>query len=338
MQMAIISVFIAFGFTMLVILLLMKWALKYGAIDSTNQRKMNRKVIPRLGGLAVFIGFATAVLLMQELSMHIVGLLIGGSLILLLGIIDDTKGLSIKAKLAGQLVAACAVAVPDFGIRLEFLANPFSDELMTLGLLSIPVTVLWIVSATNAVNLIDRLDGLAGGTTFIVSLTMATVVWIESAFLGSSHVQREAITLTIILAASVLGFLRYNFYPAQILLGNSGSMYLGFSVAILAVIGLLKGAISISNILLFVIILAVPLLDFAIINHYYGISQPDRDHLNQLLMQKGLSHSKVVLCLYGVNTALSLTAIVLTLITPRLDVLFLLMLIIAILVVAIKNN
>ena len=319
MHIPVMAILLAFGLALLFTPLVRKWAFKWGALDCPNQRKVHNRIMPRMGGLAVYISFVTAVVLTQEISMQIAGLLVGGSLVVLLGIIDDIKGVTPRMKLAGQIIAACAV-IP-FGLEVEFLTNPFSDGAIALGLLSIPVTVLWIVSVTNAVNLIDGLDGLAGGTSCIAALTLAAVVWIELTMRGGTGGQWDAIVLALILAAAVLGFLRYNFYPARIFLGDSGSMYLGFSVATLAVMGLAKGATFIS-VIIPIVILGIPLLDTicAIVRRFCGhrpIFQADKGHLHHRLMQMGLSHPQTVLCLYGVNIILGISAIAMTLVTPK---------------------
>ncbi|NPV73175.1 MAG: undecaprenyl/decaprenyl-phosphate alpha-N-acetylglucosaminyl 1-phosphate transferase [Pelotomaculum sp.] len=337
-QIPVTAMLLAFGSALLVTPLVRKWAFRCGALDRPDQRKMHDRVMPRLGGLAVYISFVAAVLLTREITLQVLGLLAGGSLILLLGVIDDIRGVSPRLKLAGQIAAACAV-VP-FGLRVEFLTNPFSEELIALGLLSVPVTVMWIVSVTNAVNLVDGLDGLAGGTTCIAALTLAAVVWIEAAATGGSQGQWDSVALAIILAAAVLGFLRYNFYPARIFLGDSGSMYLGFSVAVLAVMGLAKSATFIS-VIIPVVILGIPILDtaFAIVRRYCGnkpIFQPDKEHLHHRLIEMGLSHPQAVLCLYGVNVILGLSAIAMTLVSPKQAIFLLVILSTAVLTVANK--
>lgn len=338
MQIPVTAILLAFGLALLVTPLVKKWAYKCGALDRPDQRKVHKRVMPRLGGLAIYFSFLIAVLLTRDLTLQIAGLLVGGSLIILLGFFDDTRGISPGLKLAGQVAAALAV-IP-FGLEVEFLTNPFSDELITLGLLSIPVTVLWIVAVTNAVNLIDGLDGLAGGTTFISALTLSAVVWIEASAWGGSSGQWDAIALAMILASAIIGFLRYNFYPAKIFLGDSGSMYLGFSVASLSVMGLAKSATFIS-VIIPVVILGIPLLDttFAIVRRYYGhrpIFQADREHLHHRLIQMGLSHRQAVLSIYGVNVVLGLSAIALTLISPKQAAIFLVILSTVILIVANK--
>jgi len=337
-EMPIIAVLLAFGLALLITPLVRKWAFKCGALDRPNQRKLHHKVMPRLGGLAIFISFLTAVLITREITLQVAGLLTGGFLIVLLGFLDDTRGVSPRVKLAGQVVAACAV-IP-FGLEVNFLTNPLSGEPLLLGFLSIPVTVLWIVSVTNAVNLIDGLDGLASGITCIASLTLAAVVCIEMYQSVSSPAQWEAVVLALILAAAVLGFLRYNFYPAKIFLGDTGSMFLGFSVAVLSIMGLAKSATFIS-VIIPIVILGIPLLDtvFAILRRYLGqkpIFQPDREHLHHRLIQMGMSHRQAVLSIYGVSLVLGLSAIVLTLMTTKQAAIFLVVLSTIVLVAANK--
>jgi UDP-GlcNAc:undecaprenyl-phosphate GlcNAc-1-phosphate transferase len=330
---------LAFGLALAVTPPVRRWAFKCGAVDRPEARKVHRRLMPRMGGMAVYIGFVTAVLLTREITPQVAGLLAGGSLILLIGILDDTRGLSPRLKLAGQVAAALAV-IP-FGLKVEFLTNPFGGDAIDLGLLAIPVTVLWLVSVTNAVNLIDGLDGLASGTSSIAALTLAAVVWIDIGNNnGGSSGQGDAVALALILVAAVLGFLRYNFYPARIFLGDSGSMFLGFSVAALAVMGLAKVATFIS-VVVPMVVLGIPILDtlFAIVRRLFGrrpIFSPDKEHLHHRLMDLGLSHRQTVLSIYAVNLLLGLSAIVMTLLTPKQAVLMLLLLSTAVLLLANK--
>ena len=328
MQSLLAAVAIAVGMGLALTPVVRRWAFKCGAVDRPNHRKVHRRTMPRMGGMAIYLSFLAAVLLTREITPQVAGLLAGGSLILLFGILDDTRGLSPRIKLAGQVAAALAV-IP-FGIKVEFLTNPFGGEMIDLGLLAIPMTVLWLVSVTNAVNLIDGLDGLAGGISSIAALTLAAVVWIDISDNGASPGQWDAVALALILTAAVIGFLRYNFYPARIFLGDSGSMFLGFSVAVLAVMGLAKGATFIS-VVVPMVVLGIPILDtfFAIVRRWSGrrpIFSPDKEHLHHRLMDLGLSHRQTVLSIYAVNLVLGLSAIVMTLSTPRQAVLLLLLL------------
>ncbi|MCL2766598.1 MAG: undecaprenyl/decaprenyl-phosphate alpha-N-acetylglucosaminyl 1-phosphate transferase [Peptococcaceae bacterium] len=304
-----------------------KLAFKCGAIDSPNERKVHKKTMPRMGGLAIYLSFVLVVLFTQEMTPFIKGLLLGGSLIVLLGIADDIRGISPRLKLSGQIVAALVVVA--FGLEVRTLTNPFAaSDMIALGVLAIPITVLWLVSVTNAVNLIDGLDGLAGGITTIALLTIAATVWIEVTKTGiAAPGQKEAVVLALILAAAVLGFLPFNFNPARIFLGDTGSMFLGFNLAVLSMMGLAKGPTFISLIIP-VVILGIPLLDttFAVVRRFLGnrpIMQPDKEHLHHRLMEMGLSHRQTVLCIYAISLVLGMSAIVMTIISPKYAMLLL---------------
>ncbi|CCO07613.1 glycosyltransferase family 4 protein [Desulforamulus hydrothermalis] len=327
-----LALVIALGVTPLV----RRVAFRIGAVDRPDHRKVHSKIMPRLGGLAVFIAFAATVLLFGQLDNRIIGLLTGGCLIIWLGILDDTRGLPAKVKLAGQIAAAAAV-VP-FGIQVEFITNPFNGHLVQLGVWGVPVTVFWIISVTNAINLIDGLDGLAGGTSFIAALTLAAVTWRQAGLLGGAGL--EVVGLALILAASILGFLRHNFYPARIFLGDTGSMFLGYALSVLAVMGVAKAATAIS-VIIPMVILGIPLLDvfFAILRRYQShrpIFQPDKEHLHHRMMALGLSHKQTVLAIYAINLVLGISAVILTMLTTSQAVLLLFMLAVAVIVAANK--
>ncbi|MEG6615156.1 MraY family glycosyltransferase [Peptococcaceae bacterium 1198_IL3148] len=292
-------------------------AIRVNAMDVPDKRKVHTGLMPRMGGLAVFISFAVTALIVRPLTPALAGLLLGGLVIILVGIVDDIKGLSPKQKLVGQIVAALMV-IP-FGIQVEFVTNPISGGIVGLGILAIPVTVFWIISVTNAVNLIDGLDGLAGGTSMIAALTIAAVAWKQGQLYGGSATHTEVAVLGLILACAVLGFLRYNFFPAKIFLGDTGSMFLGYCLAVLAVMGLTKIAASIS-VFIPIVILGIPLLDtfFAIVRRSLNgkrIFQPDKEHLHHRLMAMGLSHRQTVLVIYGISAVLGASAYVLNLVT-----------------------
>ena len=298
-----------------------KLAFKCGAIDSPNERKVHKRIMPRMGGLAIFVSFAAVLLLTQEITPIIKGLLLGGFLIVLLGVADDVKGISPRVKLGGQIIAA--VVVVAFGLEVRSLTNPFAaSDMIALGVLGIPLTILWLISVTNAVNLIDGLDGLAGGITIIALLTIAATVWIEVTKTGiAAPGQSEAVALALILAAAVLGFLPFNFNPARIFLGDTGSMFLGFNLAVLSVMGLAKGPTFIS-VIIPVVILGIPLLDtiFAVVRRFLGnrpIMQPDKEHLHHRLMDLGLDHRQTVMCIYAISLVLGMSAIVMTIVSPK---------------------
>lgn len=312
-------------------------AFKVGAMDHPDPRKVHRGLMPRMGGLAVYLAFVITVLLFRDLTAQVWGLLAGATLIILLGVADDIKGLSPRVKLAGQVLAALVI-VP-FGIQVHYVTNPFTGQLLHLGLLSIPLTVFWVVAVTNAVNLIDGLDGLASGVACIAALTMATVAWTQWHLLGVAGLP-EMILLALTLVAATLGFLRYNFHPAKIFLGDTGSMFLGFTLAVMAITSVTKGAAAIS-VLIPLVILGVPIMDtlFAMVRRYnkhQPIFQPDREHLHHQLMAMGLSHRQTVLVIYGISMFLGLTAVLLNLLSSNQGMVLLLFL--AVLVIYLANR
>ncbi|WP_153726538.1 MraY family glycosyltransferase [Heliorestis convoluta] len=290
-----------------------RWlAFRIGAVDKPSGRKVHQKTMPRLGGLAIYGGFVLTVLAMglwnsDFLQLPILGLLVGATIIVVVGIVDDTYDLPPKVKLLGQILAAASV-IP-FGISVDFVTNPFHNyHTFDLGWLHIPITIFWIIAVTNAVNLIDGLDGLASGIATIAALTMAVVAWTQGQVL--------VVYLALILAASSVGFLKYNFHPARIFMGDTGAMFLGFSLGCLSIMGLVKVATVIS-VIIPILIVGIPILDtgFAIFRRYQKgqpIFQADKDHLHHRLLALGFSHPQTVLIIYAINTVLGITAIVLT--------------------------
>ncbi|RKO65669.1 MraY family glycosyltransferase [Desulfofundulus salinus] len=312
-------------------------AFRWGAVDRPNARKVHKGVMPRLGGLAVYAGFVTAVLATMQPTRSLYGLLLGMTLIMLLGALDDIRGLSPRVKLAGQ-VAAALVLLP-LGVQVYFVTNPFNGHIIDLGWLGIPITIFWVVAVTNAVNLIDGLDGLAGGVSCIAALTMAVVGWTQWQVFGAAG-QREIIMLALMLAAALLGFLRYNFHPAKIFLGDSGSMLLGYTLAVMAIMGLTKSVTAVS-VLVPLVILGIPLLDtfFAVLRRYHRhrpIFQPDKEHLHHQLLALGLSHRQAVLVIYGISALLGASAVVLNLVAT--DQALALLVILAVVVIAAANK
>ncbi|ACV64783.1 glycosyl transferase family 4 [Desulfofarcimen acetoxidans DSM 771] len=314
-----------------------KLAYRWGALDQPDPRKVHRKIMPRLGGLAVYLSFIAGILLMGQLTSPVIGLIIGSTLIVLLGIVDDIKGISPRVKLLGQVLVAFSVL--PFGISVDFITNPINGDILHLGFLSIPVTVFWLVAVTNAVNLIDGLDGLAGGTSLISAVTLAVVSWTQWRVFGLPE-QMQVILMALILAASLLGFLRYNFNPAKIFLGDTGSMMLGFCLAAMSVMGLTKSTTAIS-VIIPLVILGIPLLDtvFAVVRRY-NMHQPifkaDKEHLHHRLLALGLSHKQAVLAIYGVSAFLGLSAVMLNLITTNQAILVLVVLAVVIITAANK--
>jgi UDP-N-acetylmuramyl pentapeptide phosphotransferase/UDP-N-acetylglucosamine-1-phosphate transferase len=215
------------------------FAFKIGAVDRPNARKVHTRIMPRLGGLAIFAAFAAGLFALLPLlpdamlsgydMRFIAALLAGGTIIVLIGALDDRFELSAKVKLLGQVAAACVV-VFGFGIRINLLNIPFGETMQPVAeWLAIPLTILWIVGCTNAINLIDGLDGLAAG---VSGIAIATIL-VMAAIMGSEPV----LLLSAPLLGGIIGFLRYNFHPAKIFMGDSGSLFLGFSLATLSMLG-----------------------------------------------------------------------------------------------------
>ena len=253
-----IAVAVALAITPLVMLL----AKKTGAIDAPDPRKVHKKPIPRIGGIGIYIAFMVSFLtlvdfnqLPMETADGIIGLLAGGTIVVLVGIIDDYTNLPAKVKLLGQIAAACAVVA--FDVRIDFVTDPFGDYLY-LEYFAIPVTIFWLVGLTNTVNLIDGLDGLAAGVATLASVTIMLVALQDELALVA--------VFTSALAGAATGFLFFNFNPARIFMGDTGSMFLGFMLAGISIIGAVKSAATIALIVP-VLALGVPILDtsFAII-------------------------------------------------------------------------
>lgn len=284
---------------------------KTGAMDAPDARKVHKGPMPRIGGLAIYCGFMVSVLLMlnfgelaPEIANGVIGLLLGGTLIVLIGLIDDYKNLPAKVKLLGQIVAACVVVY--FDVRIDFITDPFGDYLY-LEYLAAPATVFWIVGLTNTVNLIDGLDGLAAGVSTIASITIMLVALQENVTLVA--------LFTAALAGAAIGFLRYNFNPARIFMGDTGSMFLGFILAGVSVIGAVKSTATIALIVP-ILALGLPIMDttFAIIRRYRGgvpIFKPDKGHLHHRLLDLGFSQKQAVLLMYVISALLGLSAVAL---------------------------
>lgn len=302
-----IALFVALIVTPAVIVL----AAKTGAMDAPDARKVHKGPMPRIGGLAIYCGFMVAILAMlnfaeltQEVANGVIGLLLGGTLIVIIGLIDDYKNLPAKVKLLGQILAACVVVY--FDVRIDVITDPFGDYLY-LEYLAAPATVFWIVGLTNTVNLIDGLDGLAAGVSTIASVTIMLVALQEDVMIVA--------LFTAALAGAALGFLRYNFNPAKIFMGDTGSMFLGFILAGISVIGAVKCTATIALIVP-ILALGLPIMDttFAIIRRYRGgvpIFKPDKGHLHHRLLDLGFSQRQAVLLMYVISALLGLSAVAL---------------------------
>ncbi|MBO5556179.1 MAG: undecaprenyl/decaprenyl-phosphate alpha-N-acetylglucosaminyl 1-phosphate transferase [Oscillospiraceae bacterium] len=284
------------------------FAERVGAIDEPSERRINTVPVPRMGGLAIFFGFVLSLLLFVDMSTKVTGLLLGAVIIAVMGAVDDIVSLNPWVKLAGQVVAAL-VAIR-CGIVFDAVSNPnflSQNTTIEIGFLSIPLTVFWIVACTNAVNLIDGLDGLAVGVSAISSLTMLVVALFVS--------EPSVAVILAALTGACLGFMPYNLNPAKIFMGDVGSQFLGFVLSTVSIMGLFKFH-AIITFLVPLLALAVPLADtvFAFFRRILkGQSpfHPDRGHFHHRLMDSGLDQKQAVALLYGISALLGLVAVLL---------------------------
>ncbi len=287
---------------------------RIGAVDIPCERKVHATPVPRIGGLAIYFGYIVSVMLFVPSSTMKIGIILASTLIVLVGIFDDLYNISPRKKLLGQFAAAFLLTM--FGIQIGFISNPMGGT-MDLGYLAIPFTIFWIVGVTNAVNLIDGLDGLAAGTSAIAATILAIVAYLQ----GIENIA----FLAMILAASSAAFLKYNFNPARIFMGDTGSMFLGLNLAIISVMSVTK-SIAVLSIFVPIIILGVPLFDtlFAIIRRIQNnqpIFKADKEHLHHCLLNKGISHKNTVLLIYCINIILGGSAILLSNLTQNQGIL-----------------
>jgi len=286
-----------------------KFAALVGAIDKPDgNRHIHDHPVPRMGGLAIFLGFILAILVFGDISTQVMGMLIGSVIIVLMGAVDDIVNLSPWVKLGAQILAALAAIRS--GIIINVLSNlNFLSEttFVQLGVLGHPLTLLWIVGCTNAVNLIDGLDGLAAGVSAISSFSMLVVALFVS--------EPAVAILLAALAGACLGFLPYNLNPAKIFMGDVGSQFLGYVLATVSVMGMFKFQ-AIVTFLIPVLALSVPLADtvFAFFRRIFRGQNPlraDRGHFHHRLMAMGLSQKQTVAVLYAVSASLGIFGVLL---------------------------
>lgn len=282
---------------------------KIGAVDiPKDERRMHEKPMPRFGGLAIFIGVNLSLGISLSHEKEILGIMVGSLVLFLIGVLDDIIGVSAKVKLLFQILAALIVC--GFGLRIEFITNHFAlrlgdDHLFLIGVISWVVTVIWIVGITNTMNLIDGLDGLAAGISFIASLAIAYTAYIHGYYLGTLGL--------LCLGGGALGFLPYNFHPARIFMGDSGSLFLGFMLSTMAMVEPAKGA-TVVAIMVPVLVLGLPIFDtaFAIARRVVKrrpIMEADKGHIHHRIMAKGMGQQRTVLTIYGISAIMGVAAV-----------------------------
>lgn len=299
-------------------------ARKVGAVDVPEDRRINRKKMPRLGGLAVIAGFFISAIYLivstwlegkinfvqEGLNIKLIGITIGTLILASVCYVDDYKGVKPAIKLLGQLFAAIIVVA--CGVVIDNFAIPFKENSIVIdNILSYAVTIIWIVGITNAINLSDGLDGLSSGITLLSCVSLVIVFSLNESPL-------IAVILTTALAGAIVGFLPYNFNPAKTFIGDVGSNFMGFMLSIISILGVAKTYTAIVLIAP-ILVLALPILDtiWAIIRRIVktksikGVFKADRGHLHHRLIDRGFSQKQTVLILYGITAILGMTVIIL---------------------------
>lgn len=282
--------------------LVIKLAFHFGFIDQPEARKVHSKPMPRIGGLAVFLATAIGFLFSEVADAKVTGILVGALVIIGVGLIDDRYQVKAIYKLGGQVVAVLAVI--GSGLTIDVISVPGIGK-FELGIFAALFTFIWMIGIINAINLIDGLDGLATGVSVIIFATFS--------YMAVSAGTQLILTFSIILMSAGIGFLVYNFNPAKIFLGDTGSMFFGYGIAVISVLGLYK-SVALFSLIVPILILGVPVFDtlFAIIRRKVNgtpVYLPDKAHLHHRLLQTGLSHKKSVLTIYGISILFGLLAI-----------------------------
>lgn len=293
---------VTFTFVALIIPFVTKLAFQIGAVDVPRERHIHTKDMPKLGGLAIFLGFLLGYMLFGEPSIQMISILIGGFIIILIGIVDDITELPASVQFLFQLIAACIVVFYGQILLTDLSAFGFY---INFGIFSYPITIVFILGCINCMNLIDGLDGLSGGISSIYFLTIGIITVLQKST-GLDFV------LSFVMLGSTLGFLLHNFHPAKIFAGNSGSMFLGFIIACIALLGFKN--VTMTSLIIPLLVLAIPIMDtlFAIIRRlikHQDISKADKFHIHHQFLNKKFSQTKTVLIIYFIDILFAATSI-----------------------------
>jgi UDP-GlcNAc:undecaprenyl-phosphate/decaprenyl-phosphate GlcNAc-1-phosphate transferase len=286
---------LALGIVLLLTPAIGQMARRIGAVDAPEARRLNELPVPRLGGLALFVGILVPALAFLDMNREARGLLLGAAIATTVGAIDDFRGLAWWQKLGGQVTAAAVPAA--FGIYIDrfnfpLLADPYIELPTWLG---VGATIVWVVALMNMVNFLDGMDGLAAGVCGIAGFTFAVI--------ALSLGKPTAAVFSAIVAGACFGFLRHNFFPARIFMGDSGALLLGYALATIAIQGLLKTA---STVVLFfpLVMLAIPILDTTFVlarrlKHGQKLYAADQSHLHFRFLRRGFSQRRAALTMYA---------------------------------------
>ncbi len=284
-----------------------KVAIHINAVDIPNERKVHKVPMPRLGGLAIYLSFLACYMFFGELTTQMLSIIIASFIIILFGIVDDINPLKARYKLIGQIIASCVIVYyGNITLKEVYLFNYY----INFGALAPYLTILFIVSCINAINLIDGLDGLASGISAIYYITIAIIAIITNRIGGLD------IVLSIIMAGATLGFLVFNFPPAKIFMGDTGSQFLGFIIAIIALLGFKN--VTFNSLVVPIVILAIPIFDtlFAVLRRALkgeSIGTPDKEHFHHQLLKMRFSVRTTVLIIYVIDIAFAAISILTTL-------------------------
>ena len=300
----VLTFFIALVIAALTTPVSMKLASRWGAIAYPGGRHVHTKPIPRLGGLAIYAAFWSSALIMQVWDVQMTGLFLGSTIILVVGIWDDIRGMRPLVKLFWQIASAAVLL--KFGFSMDVISLPFIGP-VDFGALGLILMLFWVVGLVNTVNVSDGLDGLAAGICFIVALLL---FWSAN---QSFQLTVAPAHLTLALAGALLGFLFFNFPPARVFMGDSGSMFLGYIIGGISIMGLLKTA-TILGLVFPLLVLGMPVTDltFAIIRRKLrgqSMATADRGHLHHRLLDAGLTQHSAVLSMYGISVCFGVAAV-----------------------------
>lgn len=330
-----LMILFSFIFVALIMPFMKKIAYHIGALDiprdEEQHRHIHKKVTPKLGGVAIFLGFLFSYMIFGEASSTMNSILIGSFLIIFTGIIDDIKPIKARVKLIGQLAAALVVTVYGGLLLQDISAFGFYID---FGIFAYPITVFFIVACINCVNLIDGLDGLSGGISAIYYLTVGII----AAIMGKLGLD---VTLTFIMFGAVLGFLVHNFHPATIFAGDSGSMFMGFMISVIALLGFKN--VTLTSLIIPLLILAIPILDttFAIIRRKLkgeSIATPDKSHIHHQLLNMHFSYSTTVFIIYAIQGLFALASIVYVLKDRTLGYVIYTVLVVIVMILVLKTD
>lgn len=295
---------IAFLISLLVMPLVVRFANKNGIVDKPNDRKIHKKPVPLLGGAAIFMGCIVPFLIFSQIDLKVVSIVIASAVLVVVGMFDDIYDIKAKKKLVVQIL--CAALVVGAGIRVN-ISEYITDNVYLAFLIDGVISMCWIIGIINAVNLIDGLDGLAGGVSFIASNAFMII-------LGREGLDYVGYIIALSLAGAILGFLFYNFYPAKVFMGDMGSTFIGFLLAVLGIIAL-DIPENPASIVAPIIILAVPIFDTGLailrrIAQRQPLFSADKNHLHHRLITKGFSQRQAVFIIYGLAVLAALVGVI----------------------------